>query len=208
MIKTFTEYKNLLEQLQELNITKPFLCTGFKKQLEIVSRKDCTFQQFKKAIDDVQELANNNDDVQFPQGIWLGELNRATAADLAPSKRVHATLQYCNEYLGHLVKDLENDDPLTNDKYDIIRTCINSLEADQEAATQLDNFNAIFNHPQNRETLNTRRDSAAITFLKGVLTVLSLGIAWAAGLWNTTGGNMSKNIDELDNFKATEAPQL
>lgn len=205
---SFSEFKSYLEQLKDANHAHAGLHRDLTKHFENISRKDCSFQLFADAIAFVKTLPNEPDAILL-QDFDIRDFLPVTATDLASSKRVHATLEYCKEYQEHLLKQVraESDD-IAPGKLQIITACIQALEEPGKTADeQLADFKVIFDDADNRKTLNTRRDNAGITFLKGVLTVLSLGIAWAAGLWSTKGGKMSENIDELENFKHV-APQL
>jgi len=59
---------------------------------------------------------------------------------------------------------------------------------------QLQNFKHIFQ--SQRKIIEKDRDSWGMKFIKGVATVLSLGIAWACGIWNVKGQQAAQKMDQ------------
>lgn len=82
----------------------------------------------------------------------------------------------------------------------LIRFC-QILNQEKSAEERLVEFKIAFN--ENKELLETRRDNAAITFLKGVLTIITVGIAYALGIWETKGGQLGKQVEAIQNPTST-----
>lgn len=84
---------------------------------------------------------------------------------------------------------------LTLQKYQAVNKLCNSLEGNNSEVDKLKHFRQLFE--EHRELLSMRRDSAAITFLKGVLTLITLSAAYFFGIWETKGKKFGNEVDNL-----------
>ncbi len=134
-------------------------------------------------------------------------------------KKISNLLTLSKSYLLHLTKeildriedrsiDLEkeflNADPehynhqtifkLTLKKYQAVATFCRILEGEEKAEDKLILFKQDI--IKNKELLATRRDSAAMTFLKGVLTLITVGIAAYIGIWGVKGQKFGEKVEE------------
>ena len=78
-------------------------------------------------------------------------------------------------------------------KYQAVSALQATLATPVKSATeQLKDFREQFRNQ--RRVIEQDRDSWAMKFAKGVATVLSVGIAWALGIWNIKGKEAAGNI--------------
>ena len=79
-------------------------------------------------------------------------------------------------------------------KYAAVNMMVSALTTPQPVDQQLQSFKQTF-QSQSR-IIEKDRDSWGMKFMKGVATVLSLGIAWACGIWNVKGQQAAEKITE------------
>ena len=79
-------------------------------------------------------------------------------------------------------------------KYAAVNTMASTLNTPQPVHQQLQSFKQTFQSQS--KIIEKDRDSWGMKFMKGVATVLSLGIAWACGIWNVKGQQASEKITE------------
>ena len=81
-------------------------------------------------------------------------------------------------------------------KYQAVSQLEAALATPVKSATeQVKDFNQVFK--VQRPLLEKDRDSLAMKFLKGVATVLSLGIAWGLGIWGIKGKVAAEKIQQV-----------
>ncbi len=81
-------------------------------------------------------------------------------------------------------------------KYQTVSQLEATLATPVKSATeQVKDFNQVFK--AQRSLLEKDRDSLAIKFLKGVATVLSLGIAWGLGIWGVKGKVAAGKVQQV-----------
>jgi hypothetical protein len=81
-------------------------------------------------------------------------------------------------------------------KYQAVSKLEAALSTPVKSATeQVKDFNQIFKIQ--RPLLEKDRDSLAMKFLKGVATVLSLGIAWGLGIWEIKGKIAAGKVQQV-----------
>ncbi len=81
-------------------------------------------------------------------------------------------------------------------KYQTVSQLEATLATPVKSATeQVKDFNQVFK--AQRSLLEKDRDSLAIKFLKGVATVLSLGIAWGLGIWGVKGKVTAGKVQQV-----------
>lgn len=81
-------------------------------------------------------------------------------------------------------------------KYQTVSQLEATLSTPVKSATeQVKDFNRVFK--AQRACLEKDRDSLAMKFMKGVATVLSLGIAWGLGIWGTQGKETSDKVQAV-----------
>ena len=94
---------------------------------------------------------------------------------------------------------LQNPDkPLTLvlQKYQTVSQLEATLATPVKSATeQVKDFNQIFK--AQRSLLEKDRDSLAMKFIKGIATVLSLGIAWGMGIWGIKGKATTEKVQQV-----------
>lgn len=127
-------------------------------------------------------------------------------------------LRICNDYKAYLKKDIEAQLCLdhsqdmeqfvadysqgmskgsqrlnaTITKYIAISSMYSALITPYRIETQITQFKREF--LSNRSIIEKNRDSQTIKFVKKIVTILSLGIAHALGIWNVHGKKVSENI--------------
>ncbi len=88
--------------------------------------------------------------------------------------------------------------PLVVQKYQAVSALQATLSTPVKSAPeQLKDFREQFK--KQREVIEQGRDSLAMKFVKGVATVLSVGIAWACGIWNIKGKEAAKGLQTVLN---------
>ena len=80
-------------------------------------------------------------------------------------------------------------------KYATVNTMASTLTTPQPIDQQLQNFKQTFQ--SHSKIIEKDRDSWGMKFVKGVATVLSLGIAWACGIWNVKGQQAAEKMTEV-----------
>ena len=81
-------------------------------------------------------------------------------------------------------------------KYQAVSQLEATLATPVKSATeQVKDFNQVFK--VQRSLLEKDRDSLAMKFLKGVATVLSLGIAWGLGIWGIKGKVAAEKVQQV-----------
>ena len=100
---------------------------------------------------------------------------------------------------GEPSRYLQNPDKplaLALQKYQTVSQLEATLATPVKSATeQVKDFNQVFK--AQRSVLEKDRDSLAIKFLKGVATVLSLGIAWGLGIWGIKGKVTTEKVQQV-----------
>ena len=166
--------------------------------------------------DERQPLLSSVDEVQ---PVALQDGNDAL------QKNVKILEEACMQYKLHLVNDIidlrkQAEPDIKCDNYDLyqaMHTIDNAseqlklavkkynavhamhatlLKEDVSSEAKLQNFRAEYT-PQRVAILNTRRDTAAVTFFKVVATVFTLCLALAFGLWKPKGEKLSEKIQQL-----------
>jgi hypothetical protein len=79
-------------------------------------------------------------------------------------------------------------------KYAAVNTLVNSLTIPQPVNTQLLSFKQTFQSQS--KIIEKDRDGWSMKFMKGVATILSLGIAWACGIWDVKGQKAAEKITQ------------
>ncbi len=79
-------------------------------------------------------------------------------------------------------------------KYAAVHTIASTLNTPQPIDRQLQSFKQTFQSQS--KIIEKDRDGWGMKFMKGVATVLSLGIAWACGIWNVKGQQAAEKITE------------
>ncbi len=79
-------------------------------------------------------------------------------------------------------------------KYAAIDAMVSTLSTPQPVHQQLQSFEKTFQSQS--KIIEKDRDSWGTKFMKGVATVLSIGIAWACGIWNVKGQQAAEKITE------------
>ncbi len=82
-------------------------------------------------------------------------------------------------------------------KYATVNTMCSTLTTPQPVDQQLQQFKQTFQ--SQRAIIEKDRDSWAMKFAKGVATVLSIGFAWAMGIWNVRGKEASEDLQTVLN---------
>lgn len=81
-------------------------------------------------------------------------------------------------------------------KYQVISQLRDALATPiQSASGQIKNFERLFT--AQRQVIEKDRDSYGTKFVKGIVTVLSLGIAWLLGVWDVEGETTTENIKNV-----------
>ena len=80
-------------------------------------------------------------------------------------------------------------------KYAAVNTMESTLNTPQPVHQQLQRFKQTYQLQS--KIIEKDRDSWGMKFMKGVATVLSLGIAWACGIWNVKGQQASERLRKL-----------
>lgn len=149
--------------------------------------------------------------------------NQATVAtqdkkkqlDSPETQKIAKLLSFCTPYLTHLQQEIVKNNPkekfdftqplslennhdvvdiLTRRKYNSVQNLIKILNnSGQQDEQKLSLFASAYKI--NKLLIETRRDHAGITFLKGVATVISFGIAALLGIWNVKGKDLTQQID-------------
>lgn len=114
--------------------------------------------------------------------------NQRTPADIYQHVKLNPQCKFTDEI-----------DNLTLKKVKIVIELVESLRNDKTSTEKLTDFNEIFNDEQKRAILETRRDTKCETFLKGVISVLSLGIAVAFGIWKTKAATLREDVEDIQN---------
>ena len=79
-------------------------------------------------------------------------------------------------------------------KYATVNTMVSTLTTPQPVDQQLQSFKQTFQ--SHSKIIEKDRDSWGMKFVKGVATVLSLGIAWACGIWNVKGQQAAEKMTQ------------
>ena len=79
-------------------------------------------------------------------------------------------------------------------KYAAVNTMASTLTTPQPVDQQLQSFKQTFQSQS--KIIEKDRDGWGMKFIKGVATVLSLGIAWACGIWNVKGQQAAEKMTE------------
>ena len=136
-------------------------------------------------------------------------------------KKVFDLLVLSEEYLPHLTEDIMKKEEEYFAKGDIdlvLKGNANSFDHDpvfkltiqkhQAVSSFIDILKNPFTNSEekisefkksfraHKETLQERRDNAGMTFLKGVATVLTLGLAMLSNLWKTKGDELTENMEK------------
>lgn len=140
--------------------------------------------------------------------------------DVGDEAKISALLELSKSYILHLKEEIlarkdlysegleetllssdteqYNHDPifkLTLQKYQAVDGFCNILESEEKATDKLASFKQAF--IENKGLLETRRDNLGITFLKSVLTLITIGVAALAfGIWNVKGQKFGVKIEE------------
>lgn len=149
-------------------------------------------------IDTITIYVNNN----FKK-IAPGEIPKSKASYLREINAPDVLNKACKVYIDHLSMTLEekrkNGSTYENDKNYALalrkRTVVQSMYnklGNTVGDEQLRDFHKEFN--EHRALLETRRDSAAMLFLKTVLTVFSLGLVAFFGIWKVKGEEFVKTV--------------
>jgi len=111
-----------------------------------------------------------------------------------PKEKGASLVAWINQNAGKLPsKKSDNPFNLAVEKYLAVNALYNGLEKnDAMSSKKLQSFTQLLG--EKKKLLNTRRDSAGMTFLKGLASVLSLGIAALCGLWKPKG---KKTLNEM-----------
>lgn len=81
-------------------------------------------------------------------------------------------------------------------KYQAVSELRNALMTPSQSANeQLQNFQQIFT--AKRQILEKDRDSHAMKFAKGIVTLLSLGVAWFLGVWDVEGKMTTEKMQNI-----------
>jgi hypothetical protein len=94
------------------------------------------------------------------------------------------------------IQDPDKPLDLALQKYQAVSKLEAALATPVKSATeQVKDFNQVFK--VQRPLLEKDRDSLAMKFLKGVATVLSLGIAWGLGIWGIKGKVAAEKVQQV-----------
>ncbi|CDZ78585.1 hypothetical protein BN59_02895 [Legionella massiliensis] len=157
---------------------------------------------------------------QFESDLPAPQAQTTTASDSSKEGQLSDLLVFSQNYIIHLKEEIlvrtdlyPSDSPeqlltadpegfnndavfkLTLQKYQIVKGLCDTLEGEGSIADKLSQFKQDF--VLNRALIASRRDSAAITFLKGVLTVITFSGAYFWGIWSTKGELYNKEIDTI-----------
>lgn len=81
------------------------------------------------------------------------------------------------------------------EKMEAVAAMQQTLHTRQDVTTQCQSFQTVFQ--QKRCLIEKDRDSVAMTFVKAVVTVLSLGLAAIFGLWSVKGRETAQQIETV-----------
>ncbi len=102
----------------------------------------------------------------------------------------------CENYLNHLNQPKSDaDQQLTTDKQTIVKQLLEFAKS--SIPDSLQRFEDLFK--KYRYKLEERRDSATRIFLKVLLSIFTVGIACACGLWKIEGEKVAQEFNHIIN---------
>ena len=147
------------------------------------------------------------------QAYWVSS-NGCTAlfeaplvADRSPVKLVADPRSPMERFATEPLRSIPNPNKplvLALQKYQIVSQLQATLTTTpvKSATEQIKDFSRVFE--AQRALLEKDRDTLTMKFIKGVATVLSLGIAWGLGIWGVKGKTTTKKVQQvLETPKAT-----
>jgi hypothetical protein len=114
----------------------------------------------------------------------LSGQTRASEADSVLAQRRYPTMAALHQDVG--LKQI-------TEKIEAVADMQRTLQTRQEVTTQCQSFQTVFQH--HRRLIERDRDSAAMIFVKAVVTVLSLGLAAVLGIWSVKGQKTAQQIE-------------
>lgn len=115
-----------------------------------------------------------------------------TDMDIAVAAKALRLRVACENYLNHLSQPKPDADiKLTQDKQEIVRALLEHAKASTPESLQA--FGQLLREKQ--PIIETRRDSDTRIFLKVLLSIFTLGIAVACGLWKKEGEKVAQELN-------------
>lgn len=175
--------------LNPTTTTEPdaFFMEKFKRELKIISNNRYIIYNLNPEKVKIPSIAPNIKVVNVVQ-------------DSSPLEILNATKLFrlnvaCENYLAHLKKLQSNtvqnftNQAVTASKKELVEKLL-ALTSSPDSLTQ---FETMFK--ENRKTIEERRDTETMIFLKVLLSIFTLGIAPLCGLWKVKGQQVAQELD-------------
>lgn len=176
--------------------------------------KPSTLEKLKKSIDDWEPVVKSSDDTELKKALKCGAIQQVLLSyifkndekipenDALTKWKVNNLMAMCvkhKNYLEGKISKNENQNSSYNKQLESMNKLLNVIDNDGKKrgneSGKLEEFKKVFS--LEKDNFKHSNDSNLVTFFKGVLTVLSLGLAVPLGIWKHKGSELNQKIDSV-----------